>query len=230
MIFALLLSLLSGGDIVWSDTTFGSAPITNKINGGPTKIRTLAELAAVMDHSLLQGEGIDEFRPSDSLIRIYRREPCRIGTLDTMKGVRFALVDWRKNGEGFTYVVGFGKDSIRLLDYFHNRPTAHRRDSTGAWLTWSSTGNPCETYSYTAHLEGGEFRFNLEPVWEKFSKACKDKDAKTSFRSRLRREFYRRYDLRCDISELFPTMESSCFDVATEDEEELEEEENLEEE
>lgn len=224
MILALLLALLSAKDIVWTDTTFGSAPISNRINGGPTRIRTLAELAAVMDHSLLKGAGVDDFRPSDSLIRIYRRQASRIGRFDTVKGVKYALVDWRKNDTGFTYVVGFGKDSIRLVDFFHHRPTGYRRDNTGTWMFWSNSGTECGNYSYEAHLEAGEFRFDLEPVWEKFSKACKDKDAKTSFKSRLRRELLRRHDLRCDISELFPTMESSCWDVATKDEEELEEE------
>ncbi|MBK9576948.1 MAG: hypothetical protein IPK50_03620 [Fibrobacterota bacterium] len=223
MIFALLLTLLSGRDIVWTDTTIGSAPISNKVQPGRIRVGSLAELAAVMDHSLRWGPR-DEFRANDSLVRIFQRKPCRIGALDTIKGMKYALVDWRKNDTGFTYVVGFGKDSIRLLDFFHNRPTGYRHDSTGAWLYWSNSGNDCEKYSYYAHLEGGEFRFDLERTWEKYSKACKDEEAKKSFKARLRGELYRRNDLRCDVWRIFPSVGSCWADSEPEDEEELEEE------
>lgn len=222
MICALVLSLLSGRDIVWKDTTIGSSPISNTTGSGPTKIRSLAELVSIMDRTILMGIE-DDFRPNDSLLGILRREPCKIGDLDTMDGVRYALLDWRKDRRGFTYMVGIGKDSIELFDYFLHRPSEYLRDRSGVRLTWTKSGPKCESYAYHALFQRGEFRFDPDSSLKVFGKSCKDKGARKSLESTIRLESNRRTEIRCDISEMFPSV-GACWDLAgPKDEEELEE-------
>ena len=222
MIFALLLSSLLGREIIWTDTTIGSAPISNTSGSGLAKIRSMAELVAIMDHTILQGNR-DDFRPNDSLIRVLRDERCRIGVLDTMDGVKYALLDWRKDGSGFTYMVGIGRDSMELFDYSRERPKDYLRDRSGVQLTWTKSGKKCEGYSYGAIFQRGEFRFDPDSSLKVFGKTCKDKAARKALETTIRKESYRRTEIRCDVSELFPSV-GSCWDVATHnDEENLEE-------
>ncbi|HNY31346.1 MAG TPA: hypothetical protein PKO15_10705 [Fibrobacteria bacterium] len=212
MIFALLLSLLSGREIVWSDGTLGSSPIRNMVDSKPSRIRTLAELVAVMERSILRKE-TDRFHPSDSLVRRFQGEACRIGILDTMDGVRYALVDWRKDGVGFTYMVGFGNDSTELLDYFHERPTAYLDDGESVRLVWTYSGGKCAPFPYQAIHRNGEFRFDPAATANDFKKVCKDRTAGKPFESRLAREHGRRTDLRCDVFELFPSV-GACWEYS----------------
>ena len=220
MLLAAILPAVLGANIAWTDSRIGSRPIRSDSGSFPHRIRSVAELVAVLEITSDRRKE-DNAVPADSTVRRFEKEPCKIATVDTLDGNVLSLVSWGAADSGFTFLLATGKDSTEAVDFFHHRPTGYSRDASGIRMSWQRAGKPCQRFSYSARLEQGEFRFAPDSATAALGRSCKDPQARKAFRTRLERESDRRTGNRCDVMAVFPTVGYCWQDQAPEGEDDL---------